>query len=541
MPRRISAAEAAKMDLEPVDAAPRKVSAAEAAKMDLEPLEVDPLMPQEAAPAAEMKSRRERVLEYLKSRPAAIADTAKSLVTEGGGVDQAFASRYLMGLPAVVEAAIDTAPTFARKLVGNPGDVSAEWDRNFAKRRAPYAAAEEKHPGVALIGSLFAPSLAGKATAGQRIASAGLQSGIDEAAHGGDARAGALGAGIQTLAEGAGPLAKYLGGAARDFGRTRALATLSPGKADMAKLQQLGIADAVADDLYASKAFGPLSNTADVSKRLGPIVEERGDALGRHIMALDEAAGGATTRPTVAAGRIRDMAQEQFGNSPAYRAKQVIANREADAIEKRYGEGTLSLADSERYLKRGYDDETVKRLTAEARGAAPSPKTDALALVRDAIKRQNEDAAEAVAASRAPELAGKFVPMKQAFGRMAEAQRIADKTGGPKAANRYLSLSDYGFGIASGQSFGASPVADLISKPAAESLGGMAAGIAHRQLRTRGSAAAASMAYPAADALEGAARYTARPQASAAGGSALSRYLNPEDEDAVDWFTRGAK
>lgn len=485
----------------------------------------------------------ERAARYLKSRPAAIADTAKSLVTPGGGVDRAFADRYLMGLPAVAEAAIDTAPTVVRAVVGagSSDAIGPEWSKNFAKRRAPYAAAEEKHPGVALTGSLLSPSLAGKATAGQRVASAGLQSGIDEAAHGGDARAGALGAGIQTLAEGAGPLAKYLGGAARDFGRTRALATLSPGKADMAKLQQLGIADAVADDLYASKAFGPLSNTADVSKRLGPIVEERGDALGRHIMALDEAAGGATTRPTVAAGRIRDMAQEQFGNSPAYRAKQVIANREADAIEKQYGEGTLSLADSERYLKRGYDDETVKRLTAEARGAAPSPKTDALALVRDAIKRQNEDAAEAVAASRAPELAGKFVPMKQAFGRMAEAQRIADKTGGPKAANRYLSPSDYGFGIASGQSFGASPVADLISKPAAESLGGMAAGIAHRQLRTRGSAAAASMAYPAADALEGAARYTARPQASAAGGSALSRYLNPEDEDAVDWFTRGAK
>lgn len=481
---------------------------------------------------AVMKSRRERVVDYLKSRPAAIADTAKSLVTPGGGVDQAFAGRYLMGLPATVEAAADTAPAALRALAGGPS-VGDEWRRNLAKRRAPYEAAEAKQPGAALVGSMLAPNLAGKATAGQRVMSAGAQSGIDAATHGEDAAASTgLGMGVQGVAEFApGPVGKF-SSSLRQFGRGRALATLSPGKADIAKLQTLGIADSVADDLYRSKAFGPLSTTEDVSKRLGPIVEQRGDDLGSHIMALDNAAGGATTQPSVAADRVRSMAKEQFGNSPAYRAKEVIANREADAIEKQYGAGTLSLADSERYLKRGYDDEAVKRIAAEARGAPPSPKTDAMALVRDAIKRQNEDAAEAVARARAPELAGKFVPLKQAFGRMAEAQRIADKTGGPKAANRYLSLSDYGFGIALGQAYGSSPLADLTSKPVAETLTGMAAGVAHRQLRTRGSAAAASVAYPVSAAVGAAGKVVNQsPAVSATIGGALEDYLRPKDDE----------
>ena len=124
---------------------------------------------------AVMKSRRERVVDYLKSRPAAIADTAKSLVTPGGGVDQAFAGRYLMGLPATVEAAADTAPAALRALAGGPS-VGDEWRRNLAKRRAPYEAAEAKEPGAALVGSMLAPNLAGKATAGQRVLSSGTPS-----------------------------------------------------------------------------------------------------------------------------------------------------------------------------------------------------------------------------------------------------------------------------------------------------------------------------------------------------------------------------
>ncbi len=434
------------------------------------------------------------------------------------------------------------------KTVAEPDGQNPGWNTEHPEVHAKYMKDVREQPGSNIAGSMLQPNPLGKVSAATKLGKVGLAAGriAYAGANGEMARylgeepgakdsgglSGALGPmAVQTGVEVASPLLKGAGNTLKGFARGRSLATLSPSKADIAKLQTLGIADDVADDLYKSSAFRPWSTTEGVSERLsgpGGIVDQRGEKLGGIIKGLDDASGGATTQPSAAVDRIRSMSDDQFGKSTAFRGKAVVANREADAIAKQYGNQSMSLADSENYLKRGYDDEAVKRINAEAKGAAPSPKTDAMALVREAIKKQNEDAAEATASAVAPHLKGQFVPAKQGFGRMAEAERIADKTGGPKAANRYLSPSDYGFGIASGQAYGGSPITDMINKPVAESLWGLAGSIAHKQLRTRGSALAAHMAYPGAAVTGFAGRQINR---SPAASSALANYLQAKPDE----------
>lgn len=448
------------------------------------------------------------------------------------------------------------APESLYRTVKGDADAGGQvWHTEHPEVKEKYMQSVDEHPVANIAGAAAQPTPFGKAKAATTAGKLGLAAGrVGYAgalgklygANSGRSDASDMGAAagpmaVQAGLEVASPLMSKAGAGLKSFARGRALATLSPSKADVGKLQQLGISDAVADDLYKSGAFGPLSNTEGVSKRLGPIVEQRGSALGDYINQIDSATGGSTTQPSVAADRIRQMSGEQFGKTPAFRAKNAIANREADAIEKQYGSGTLSLADSENHLKRGYQSEAVKRIGAEAKGAAPSPKTDALALVHEAVKKQNEDAAEAAASALRPNLKGQFVPLKRGYGRMAEAQQIADKTGGPKAANRFLSPSDYGFGIASGQAYGGSPIADALNKPAAESLTGAAMGLAHRQLRTRGSAAMAHAAYPASAAATAVAPHVNQ---SPAGASVLADYMKSDEErerDAAANYTEATR
>lgn len=474
----------------------------------------------------------ERAARYLKSRPAAIADTAKSLVTPGGGVDQAFASRYLMGLPAVAEAAIDTAPAVARKLVGNPGDVSAEWDRNLAKRRAPYAAAEEKHPGVALTGSLLAPSLAGKATAGQRVASAGLQSGIDEAAHGGDAElAGGLGMGIQSAAEGTSALGKYLGSGLRNVAGRAAVnaAGLRGGIVNQAKRAGIPTIDALGreeiprlgNEMLDEGLIPFMGSKEAILKRSTKMMDEagtaaealrtRGDLAGpfsqaegiqaaeaRLAQRIDPTKGG-NLQTARAAGRAQDFIQDAAKTPDTFAA--------ADALKRgAYGNTNWSTE--------APDASKLKRATVSGyRQSMEDQLNRLLPGEGDALRKAN-----------------------QRYGVAAKTADFAEEAAGREAANRKLGPTELALG-ALGFSGGAQAGGML-----GGSVAGLALPVASHFAKTRGAATVAPLARlgsKAMGAVSGA--VNASPQASAAGGSVLSRYLNPEDEDAVDWFTRGAK
>lgn len=488
---------------------------------------------------------KKRLLEGIKGTGIGLPPEEQENLADFPGMARSALSGVTRNAAPHILAAMEAAkklPTFS-----SSEEIDDARARELPDYQREYGLAREKHPFANVVGAVASPDPLSKAKAAGLVGKLALGAGrVGTAAAGGvaanrlgggeqsDLEAGALPAAIQAGAEAISPLAGRFGAGLKKFARGRSLATLSPSKADIGKLNQLGIADDVADDLYKSGGFGFASNTSGVADRLSKIVPRRGKALGNIIDDLDRATGDATTMPSEAASRVRQMSADEFGASPAYRGKAALAEREAKAIETQYGGAPMSLRKSEEVLKRGYDDEALKRISAEAKGAAPSPKTDALALVREAIKKQNEDAAEVAANAVAPELAGKFVPAKQAYGRMAEAQRIAEKTGGPKQANRVLSPSDYGFGIASGQAYGGSALADAVTKPGAETLTGMLASIAHNQLRTRGSSAAAHIAYPASKAVQ---ETVSRLNQTPAGSAALARLLEQlaqNDEDGKE-------
>lgn len=278
---------------------------------------VEPLPSREATAAEKERSgglsARERVVEYLRSRPAAIADTGKALVTKGGGVDQAFADRYLMGLPAAAEAAIDTAPTVGRAIIGAQSSdaIGPEWSRNFAKRRAPYAAAEAKEPGAALIGSMLGPNIAGKATAGQRMLSSGAQSGIDAATHGGNAGdAVELGMGTQALFEAA-PVGRF-SAALRKASGVKAVRSMGTRTGIDDRLARMGIApedvpelgNRFLDEGFVPSGFNPFQAPIEgAAQRVAKSKAAGGKLIGDAIDAAESS--GASFDPMAAAARMR--------------------------------------------------------------------------------------------------------------------------------------------------------------------------------------------------------------------------------------------
>lgn len=415
-------------------------------------------------------------------------------------------------------------------------------------RQSEFTQSAEDNPGSAIAGAVLAPNPLAKASLPVRmLGSAGTNAlagylGADtedpEAQYvGGEmgALTGAVGeAGGDLVFRGGGKLLKGAGGRALDFGRKRALATLSPSKTDMGLiLQQPGRAAEMADDLFGSGVVGPLSNTEDVAKRLAPIVEKRGSHIGEVLRGVD---APDAVNPGDVTDRIRYDATQKLQPYPAKERAFERVLDEADLIDSKYG-GPMSLADSEKFLKSGYDDAAVKALKADARGAAPAGETEALDLVRRSIKNQNEAIFDARAAGTP--LEGQFTKAKKSYGLAAEALNVADKTGGPKAANRFLSPSDYGFGIASGQAYQPSA---LLSAPVEQTVAGLVGSVLHNQARTRGSALMSHAGYVGGALADKGGELLET--TAGAGAAAFRRYLlehsaKPGSDDAAQHFLDG--
>lgn len=407
-------------------------------------------------------------------------------------------------------------------------EFQQDYESELRKKQPEYLKAVRDNPWSGVLGSFKNP--AGKGGIVARTAQSAGWNALagymganpdDPEAQSVDAQMGGLtGAAAVPIAEGVlgagGRLVAKAAPVLRDFGRKRAIATLSPSKTDVGVMQNFpGRVQEIADDLYDSKMIGPLSNTEDVAKRLAPEVERRGARKGAVLAAVDSPDA---VNPTDLADRIRYDATQEL---QPYAAKEAAFERaldEADKIAGKYDQ--LSLADSERFVKSGYDDAAQKAIRTEARGGVLPGETEALDVVRRAVKKQNED----IFAKRAAgtPLEGEFVKSKQAYGRLAEALNIADKTGGPKAANRFLSPTDYAMGISAGH---AREVENAMSKPVESTLTGLAAALAHNQLRTRGAALMTHAGYKGSAAAKWLGELAGSDEASNAGTAAFRRYL----------------
>ena len=418
----------------------------------------------------------------------------------------------------------------------------AQADEDLRNRQREFLRASKDNPGSDIAGALIAPDPFSKVLSPGMAALSGYL-GADpsnDAAKEEGAKWGLLTGAAGTLlgegvSRGAGEVLGGVSGKLRDFGRKRAIATLSPSKTDVGVMQNFpGRVQEIADDLYGSKMIGPLSNTEDVAKRLAPEVERRGARKGAVLAAVDSPDA---VNPTDLADRIRYDATQEL---QPYAAKEAAFERaldEADKIAGKYDK--LSLADSERFVKSGYDDAAQKASRTEARGGVLPGETEALDVVRRAVKKQNEDIFAKRAAGTPME--GEFVKSKQAYGRLAEALNIADKTGGPKAANRFLSPTDYAMGISAGH---AREVENAMSKPVESTLTGLAAALAHNQLRTRGAALMTHAGYKGSTAAKWLGEVVGSEEASKSGSAALRRYLlehsaKPGDDEAKDHFLNG--
>lgn len=489
----------------------------------------DPLLPQEAVAPEVMADRKSRLVDYIRSRPAAIADTARNLVSEDGKVAPSFANGRFGGTLPYLSAAIDTAPAVARKLAGNQEDIGATYDRNLARIKPLYEAAEKAEPAANVVGALSFPNPLGNATRGARMAGAGLQSGLESATHGGDGLTGmAAGGGVQALAEGASPLAKYFGGGMRNLAGRSAVnaAGLRGGIVNQAKragiptLDALGREEipALGNEMLDAGLIPFMGSKEAILKRSNAMMDQagtaaaasraRGDMAGRFSQAegiqaaesrlaqrIDPSKGG-NLQTARAAGRAQDFIQDAAKTPDTFEA--------ADALKRgAYGNTNWSTE--------APDASKLKRATVSGYRQSMEDQLERLVPGEGAALRKSN----------------------QRYGLAAKTADFAEEAAGRESANRKLGATELALG-ALGFSGGAQ---------AGGMLGGGVAGVAlpaaAHFAKTRGAATVAPLARLGSKAAMAAGAVNQSPAASSVVGSALENYLMTDDErdkEAIPWL-----
>lgn len=480
----------------------------------------DPLMPQEAVAPEVMDARKSRLVEYLKSRPAAIADTARNLVSPDGKVAESFAGGFTLGVVPYLSAAVDAAPVALRKLAGNPGDVTGTFNKSLDRNRAMFDAAEREEPAVAFLGQALSPNLAGKATAGQRMTSAALNSGISDAARGGSGAEGAeLGMLAQGAAEGVSPLAKYLGGGLRTLaGRSAANAAgLRGGIVNQAKRGGISTIDDLGEENIPKRGNEMLDEGLIPFMGSKLAVQRRAEAM------MEQAANAKNASLTVG-----DMA----GSFPQAQGVKSAAGRLSGRIDPAAG-GNLQTA---RASKPAREFITDAANTPDTFSAADKLKTGAYGstnygLEAPVAQKLKRETVSGYRQSIEDEL-NKLVPgegdaLKRAnsrYGLAAQTADFAEEAAGREAANRKLGASDLALG-ALGFSGGAQ---------AGGLLGGGVAGLAlpaaAHFAKTRGASTVAPLARLGSKTAAGVGAVNQAPGAAAA-ASSLDDYLRPMDDE----------
>lgn len=439
------------------------------------------------------------------------------------GFQRVDSGAFARGLGNVAQGALSV--TGLGPLVGlTPNTPEFEISRQqFAAREKGL---ERQHPGVSaasnVVGGIFNPvTLAtggggmvaskglgqamaqgaklglatGAAQGAGDVASEGLQ-GTDAlgrlaAQTGMGAVGGGIGGGIvYGLGRGVSAL-KALPGTLKEAAETRAVKSMGPyaaelnkvtrGTKDWSEVQDMG------RTMLDQKMVRPFDNAENVAERLAGMEEVRGKAVQESLESLAALPGGqnAASYPSLEK-RIREAAQTEARNvarkpyvdellSEASKMEQ-IANPSLEQMKA----GTmpvvsLSLPEAEA-LKRSYQATT--NYATQAAGA------DARKTIAALARQEVEDSAQktAVAAGK-PELFDDFIKAKAAYADVAKPLGVARPAVFRQERNRFISPSDYGFGLAAGIATGGQQAQPL----------GMAAigAMLHKLVRERGSSAAA--------------------------------------------------
>lgn len=414
------------------------------------------------------------------------------------------------------ESVVKRAADETRDELGLKGGLVENYRRGRDEERAANKEAEERSPlqygGAELAGSLAVPmppvSKAAKGASWlSRVPEYAVKAAPVGAAFGlgkseADVTKGDVAGAVNDVEQGTkaamltgglvGPTFEKAGQYLKQRALLQALRALNPSKRDVARLATSGNIENVPQDLLDSGLIKPFDTAEKIEGRVSTELEKRGEALGDVKAGIDAATQGQTVIADQIADRIeRDVVQKYAQlASPEAQATAADAQARADLIRKMYGQKAIPLETAESAIKQAYADAAEKYANAEARGGVIAPGLDAAKGAYSAARAVNEDAAEAAARGLAPDLAGKFVPAKQAYGRMAAASQTLAPNAAPKAlANRAYSPSDYGFGIATGQAY--LPDGVDIESIVKKVLPGWLGAIVHKVIRERGNATAA--------------------------------------------------
>lgn len=448
--------------------------------------------------------------------------------------------------------ALHALPTAASKNISPSQAYTFERD----KARQLTGDATDRHPGAAIAGAVATSGPAAE-TVPARIAIAGMlgansmegaskELGDSPLYAGGGGLAGAgTAATLELLIHGGSKAAPWL----KNLARTETVRSLNPLKSDVAMLERSGLAESVPDDLLQSGAIKFGSTAEGTAGRVAQLIDQRGAQLGAVREGIDKAAGGAVVLPDVAGDAVEQLARE-YASQPHPESQAIaqnLANR-AGLIRAHGGGKPMSLTDAEMTLKAPLDKYAEKM----ARTPGTPPETvEALAQARRVIKQSNEGAAEAAAASMAPDLAGKFIPAKQGFQRMAAAGDILERNAPRQLANRKLTPSDYGFGIATGQAYQPPNVGELLADPVragGQGITGLIGSMLHKAVRERGNTSAAVLANNASKVMSPVSRFLqgsgSSPGMIGGGAESLEQFLgllspDQRDEFAAQSFVKG--
>lgn len=298
------------------------------------------------------------------------------------------------------------------------------------KRRAQMQADREQHPAVSLIGDV-AGTMAGPAkllpgaTLKKALAGGAALGAVRSAAEGQDlpdiakgTAAGAVGAGGgfllgKALSPAAQAIADKLRGGAIDNARK----VLMGGAQSISRKLPVS-ADAAQEALDSS--ILPFGTTKGTAARLRGELERSGDQYSQIVDGL-ESAGVAGPDSTALANQIAAAGKKVDSNTLAREVPTVYSQVAEDLPKKATGPIPLSQAEA---LKRSLQHR------AQYDRTVPTDVNDARTEVAAIMRKANEDAIAAGAPAAGPQaqdLANQFVPVKQQYGRLAEAMRAADQ------------------------------------------------------------------------------------------------------------------
>ncbi len=339
--------------------------------------------------------------------------------------------------------------------------------------RAKFAQEEQANPklyfGGELAGGMLAPG--GAATGLPKAMAVGAAYGLGKAEgspleQAGQAFTGAAlgGVGEKALSaaspylqkgiKGAGEYIAQKGQALKTAAEPAAFAATGAMLKDMRKAGKYDQVNKIGRDLLEEKVVTPFASRKEIAERAGEKAEQFGKEIGDTLDQLDNVV--ADMKANAPADKRKAIYGNHFINRiknevlPGIYDNPAIVDEVAPAIEKKLE------AIGEKYKDKYLSFNEAEELKRQVQGLIkyeqmnPSAKMEGLQSLAKSMKGTVEDYAEEAAKKAGkPELLEQFQKAKSKYGSMAEAEKIAKDRVAREEANRFISPSDYGFGLSS--------------------------------------------------------------------------------------------